>query len=143
MCSCVDGFYDKTLSFMHIGNLIRQKVREQNKTSDWLAEQLSCSRTNVYKLYDKKSIDTDILFRISSILKFDFFSIYSEEVLQKGLSHGTRQNRDCPWLVCMQTNQGHLSQLKTNSLSFLCNRNNPKLKNYEWIQTTNYHSNSG
>ena len=81
---------------MHIGNLIRQKVREQNKTSVWLAEQLSCSRTNVYKLYDKKSIDTDILFRISSILKFDFFSIYSEEVLQKGLSHGTKQNRDCP-----------------------------------------------
>ena len=96
MCLCVDGFYDKTLSFMHIGNLIRQKVKEQNKTSVWLAEQLSCSRTNVYKLYDKKSIDTDILFRISSILKFDFFSIYSEEVLQKGLSHGTRQNRDCP-----------------------------------------------
>ena len=71
---------------MHIGNLIRQKVKEENKTSVWLAEQLSCSRTNVYKLYDKKSIDTDILFRISSILKFDFFSIYSEEVLQKGLS---------------------------------------------------------
>lgn len=86
MGSFVDVFYDKTLSFMHIGNLIRKKVKEQNKTSVWLAEQLSCSRTNVYKLYDKKSIDTDVLFRISSILRFDFFSIYSEEVFQEGLS---------------------------------------------------------
>ena len=34
------------------------------------------------KLYDKKSIDTDVLFRISAILDFDFFSLYSEHMLK-------------------------------------------------------------
>jgi len=33
-------------------------------------------------LYDKKSIDTDVLFRISAILDFDFFSLYSEHMLK-------------------------------------------------------------
>jgi len=49
---------------MHIGKLIKEKVKEKNKTSVWLAQQMSYSRTNIYKLYDKKSIDTDVLFRI-------------------------------------------------------------------------------
>ena len=70
----------KQQPFMHIGKLIKQKVKEQHKTSVWLAERLSCSRTNVYKIYDKKSIDTDVLFRISAILNFDFFSLYTEEI---------------------------------------------------------------
>ena len=73
---------------MHIGKIIRQKVKEQNKTSVWLAEQLSYSRTNVYKLYDKKSIDTDVLFRISAILDFDFFSLYSDEVCKRNCPMG-------------------------------------------------------
>lgn len=70
---------------MHIGKSIREKVKEQNKTSVWLAEQLAYSRTNVYKLYEKKSIDTDVLLRISAILNYDFFTLYSENIQQKSL----------------------------------------------------------
>ena len=42
------------------------------------AEQLSCSRANVYKIFDKKSIDTDMLMRISAILHYDFFAAISD-----------------------------------------------------------------
>lgn len=65
---------------MHIGQLIRQQVDEQGKTVVWFARQLSYSRTNVYKIYDKASIDTDVLIRISNILHYDFFKLYSEEL---------------------------------------------------------------
>ena len=82
---------------MHIGKIIRQKVKEQNKTSVWLAEQLSYSRTNVYKLYDKKSIDTDVLFRISAILDFDFFSLYSDEVWKRNCPMGQDGKGIVPW----------------------------------------------
>lgn len=67
---------------MHIGKLIKQQMEEQNRTVSWLAHELSYCRTNIYKIYDKKSIDTDLLLRISSILGYDFFAAYSEE-LQK------------------------------------------------------------
>lgn len=65
---------------MHIGKLIKQRMDEQGKTVVWLARQLSYSRTNVYKIYDKASIDTDVLLRISSILEYDFFSLYSDSL---------------------------------------------------------------
>lgn len=65
---------------IHIGKQIRQKMEERQKTVVWLAKHLSCSRTNIYKIFEKHSVDTDILARISTILEFDFFSLYSEDM---------------------------------------------------------------
>jgi len=65
---------------MHIGRLIKKQMETQGKTTSWLARELSYCRTNVYKIYDKKSIDTDLLLRISSLLKYDFFELYSEKI---------------------------------------------------------------
>ena len=56
---------------MHIGQLIKQKMEEEGKTVSWLARNLSYCRTNVYKIYDKKSIDTDLLMRISALLEYN------------------------------------------------------------------------
>ena len=64
----------------HIGHLIRQEVERQGFTVVSLARMLSCSRTNIYKIFDRQSIDTDQLFRISSLLHTDFFHIYSESL---------------------------------------------------------------
>ena len=64
---------------MHIGNLIREKLDEEQKSVVWLARALSYSRTNVYKIFSKASIDTHVLMRISQILHYDFFQLYSEE----------------------------------------------------------------
>lgn len=65
---------------IHIGNCIRKKVEEKEKTSVRFAKELGCHRTNIYKIYDKMSIDTGVLLHISKILEFDFFSIYTEEI---------------------------------------------------------------
>ena len=63
---------------IHIGKQIRQKMEERQITVVWLAKHLSCSRTNIYKIFEKHSVDTDILAKISIILEFDFLSLYSE-----------------------------------------------------------------
>lgn len=68
---------------LEIGTLIRQKLKERKRTIVWLAENLSCSRTNVYKIFDKRSIDTDYLLRISDILDYDFFELYSKELTKR------------------------------------------------------------
>lgn len=65
---------------IHIGEQIRQKMKERQKTVVWLAKQLSCSRTNIYKIFEKYSVDTDTLTKISTILEFDFFSLYSDYI---------------------------------------------------------------
>ena len=65
---------------MHIGKLIREQVDRQGKSVVWLANQLSCSRTNIYKIYERPSIDTGLLLRISQVLNFDFFALYTDKV---------------------------------------------------------------
>ena len=62
------------------GELIRQILKKRKRTVVWFAEELSCSRTNVYKIFGKHSIDTYDLLRISKILDYDFFEIYSQEL---------------------------------------------------------------
>ena len=62
----------------HIGHLIRQEVERQGLTVVALARKLSCSSTNIYKIFEHQSIDTAQLFRISSQLHTDFFRFYSE-----------------------------------------------------------------
>ena len=63
---------------IHIGNLIQKELRQQKRSFTWFAEQICCDRSNVYKIIQKKSIDTDLLQRISITLKKDFFQYYSE-----------------------------------------------------------------
>ena len=52
-------------------------MREQGRTTVWLARQLGCARTFVYRIYERPSIDTSLLLRISKILEHDFFCDYS------------------------------------------------------------------
>ncbi len=73
----------KTLIFsilVHIGELIKQTLKQRRKSVVWFAGELSCSRTNVYKIFSKQSIDSYDLLRISKILDFDFFEVYTKEL---------------------------------------------------------------
>lgn len=65
---------------MHIGQLIKQEMKKQRKTVVWLSRQLACTRPNIYKIYEKSSIDTSLLLRISTILQHDFFEELSKEL---------------------------------------------------------------
>lgn len=71
---------------MYIGQLIKQELADQDRSITWFAEQLSCSHTDVYKLFNDASIDTGLLLLISDVLGVDFFKFYSEkfEILMKG-----------------------------------------------------------
>ena len=64
---------------MHVGKLIEQRFREQGHTVTWFANQLCCTRANVYKIFSKDNIDVHLLVRISCILHFDFFSAISHQ----------------------------------------------------------------
>ena len=68
---------------MHIGQIIRQELEDQGRSVVWLAKQMSYSRTNIYKIFDRPSIDADVLLRISLVLGVDFFKYYSAELKTK------------------------------------------------------------
>jgi len=62
---------------IHIGQLIREELIRQERSPSWLARKINCERTNVYDIFERSSINTELLERISAVLKYDFFALYS------------------------------------------------------------------
>ncbi|MBR6251668.1 MAG: XRE family transcriptional regulator [Bacteroidales bacterium] len=58
---------------IHIGKLIREELKRQERSVAWFARHLNCERTNIYSIFKRDSIDTALLARISRILNHDFF----------------------------------------------------------------------
>ncbi len=65
---------------IHIGKLIETELRRQERSVTWFARKLYCERTNVYHIFQRRSIDTEMLLRISHVLEHDFFSYYRQEI---------------------------------------------------------------
>lgn len=59
---------------IHIGELIKTRLAQVERSPGWLAKKINCDRTNIYKIFQRPSIDTELLARISKALDYDFFS---------------------------------------------------------------------
>lgn len=66
-----------------IGELIKEELKRQERSISWFVRQLSCDRSNVYRILQKNSIDTNMLARISSILNHNFFEDLSRNISGK------------------------------------------------------------
>lgn len=64
----------------HIGNHIRAELLKQGRSVTWLAGELHCTRENLYKLFRRSWISTDMLFKISKAMRHDFFKDCSERL---------------------------------------------------------------
>jgi len=58
---------------IHIGKLIQEEMAKEGRKNNWLAQKLSCNRSNIYKIYGKSNMDVEQLLHISRILKHNFF----------------------------------------------------------------------
>lgn len=63
-----------------IGELIKRELSRQERTVVWFANRLSCDRTNVYRIFSKRSLDTELLARISIVLGHNFFADIASEL---------------------------------------------------------------
>ena len=61
---------------IHIGKLIKRRMLEQGFTVSDFASAINRTRATVYDIFERKSIDVDLLLSISEVLEFDFFSYY-------------------------------------------------------------------
>ena len=62
---------------IHIGTLIREKLKEEERSVAWFARKLHCDRTNIYKIFQKQHLDSELLLKISIVLDYNFFLHYS------------------------------------------------------------------
>ena len=66
---------------IHIGELIRDELRRQQKTNTWLAGQIGVTPRTINKIFLKEVIDTAQLTHISKALNHDFFKYFSETLI--------------------------------------------------------------
>lgn len=70
----------------NIGQIIKVEMEHQGCSVTWLARELNCTRTQIYRMFEKKSIDTYRLEKISMLLRHNFFTVLSAEVDQSILA---------------------------------------------------------
>ena len=67
----------------HIGRLIKSVFEQKEMSVSEFARQIHCERTNVYTIFNRSSIDVELLVRISKVLEHNFL----EDVINEfGLS---------------------------------------------------------
>ena len=65
--------YNASKDMKDIGKRIQEELEKQERSVSWFARQLSCDRSNVYRIFQRNNIDTQTLTRISRILQYNFF----------------------------------------------------------------------
>ena len=65
---------------IHIGQEIKQEVQKQNLTIEDFAKNLHLASSEIENIFNKTSLETDLLLKISKLLKRDFFSLFSNYV---------------------------------------------------------------
>lgn len=76
-----------------IGEKIKDVFESKDIKLKDFAEQIDVARQNVYRIFDKDSIDTALLLKVSKVLEHDFFQYYTkngggmDERAEKELSH--------------------------------------------------------
>lgn len=67
------------MNTIHIGQVIKQKLDESQLSVTDFANRIHRTRSTVYDIFTRKSIDTDLLLKISEVLRYNFL----EEVYLK------------------------------------------------------------
>ena len=61
---------------VHIGEKIKARAKELKVGSTELGRLINTSKQNIYGIYKRKSVDTEILLQLSKVLRFNFFKFY-------------------------------------------------------------------
>ncbi|WP_352423459.1 helix-turn-helix domain-containing protein [Proteiniphilum sp.] len=67
-----------------IGQIIEERLKAKNMEVTEFAKLINRERTNVYNIFKRKSINTELLKKIGQILNYDFFIHFLEpETIEK------------------------------------------------------------
>ena len=69
---------------IHIGKIIKEKLEEKSISIAKFACGINRDRTTVYNIFKQKSIDIELLIKISEILDYDFIhQVYFPDIFPK------------------------------------------------------------
>ena len=76
----------------HIGRLIKEKVKNSKYSITEFAKEINCSRRNVYAIFERESVDTELLKKIGNVLEYNFFQYYIPELQKYSMKEPNIEN---------------------------------------------------
>ncbi len=68
---------------MHVGQRIKEVMEQRKRSVIWISQQIACERTNVYNIFAREDINTNLLRKLCIILEYDFFKELSKDTFGK------------------------------------------------------------
>jgi transcriptional regulator with XRE-family HTH domain len=98
----------------NIGEEIEKVAKTRRLTSAYIAKKLGKTRSNMNHIFKRKTIDADLLYKLSVILDFNFFDLYANSLRKKmGLERGIAPEVDNAKLT--KTLEAHEKNAATQS----------------------------
>ena len=99
---------------LHLGENIKQRMIELDMQPRVLADMIGMSRANLYYVFRKPSLHTDILFSMSKALNYNFFADIAAEINQQ-ITNDTGTNGSTG-LIPMSNNMVQKAASSTNGV---------------------------
>ena len=74
---------ENATSNIHIGHIIQAQLKTDQRSVGWLSSEIGCTRNHVYKIFNKPSLDGDLILQISVAMNYNFFQYYTAEVIAR------------------------------------------------------------
>ena len=78
---------------INIGELISLKVKEDKIQIDRIQNFFKCEHHDILKMYQSKSLDSEILLKWCKLLKYDFFRLYSHHLILYSIPDGVNRQQ--------------------------------------------------
>lgn len=102
---------------IHIGAIIRQKLEESPLSIAEFASQINRTRTTVYDIFHRKSIDVDLLLCISEVLQYNFI----EEVYLAKANCLSSTSPTHPYIIDIEVDEQELCDQIVNKHQVILN----------------------
>ncbi|PXW13551.1 hypothetical protein C8D70_109168 [Chryseobacterium sp. CBTAP 102] len=66
---------------IHIGSYIKMRVIELEMDIVRICNFFHCSETEIKEMYERESLECNVLLKWSKLLKYDFFRLYSQHII--------------------------------------------------------------
>jgi hypothetical protein len=91
---------------IHVGKLVESVFRKLKKehreyTVTWLAEKMYCGRRNIYNIFERETLDTNVLTRLSMVLHHNFYDDLRKK-LDEELRNEQRQGNVIGFITAIQ-----------------------------------------
>jgi hypothetical protein len=97
---------------IHIGEKIKQRAKELRIGPTELGKLISTSKQNIYGIYKRKSVDSEMLRKLSKVLDCDFFQYYHAEATTTAAEPATSYGKKSKQIVSLEEFQKTKKELE-------------------------------